>query len=119
MGKSKYDKTEGKVVSKAVTFTGEDRRKMKKAYERFKIKYRYRDSCEGVRIDPYPIMWSVYKKMPFTYNAKWNRVTLPVAKGRIDKEWLNTMSDLDYFISNPIHVDEVINKSNWYKDGWW
>lgn len=78
------------------------------------------DKIKGVHIDEKILDWSIYKKMPFTYHAKWNRITLPVAKGRIDKEWLKKMSNIDYFLSNEIdNLNEVIEKSNWNIDKWW
>lgn len=85
------------------------------------INFLHKDKCKGVRIDTYPITWHVYKKMPFTYHAKWNRITFPIAKGIIDREWLKKMSDLDYFLGENVekNVDEVIEKSNWDKDIWW
>lgn len=85
------------------------------------INFLHKDRCKGVRIDTYPITWHVYKKMPFTYHAKWNRITFPVTKGLIDKEWFKKMSDLDYFLGENVekNVDEVIEKSNWNKDNWW
>ena len=84
-----------------------------------KINKLHINECKGVTIDTYPITWHVYKKMPFTYHTKWNRITFPVTKGRIDKEWLKKLSDLDYFLSNPKHIDEVIKKCGWDKDKWW
>lgn len=86
-----------------------------------KINHLYGKGKVGVRIDVYPITWAIYKKMPFTYHAKWNRITLPVKKGIIDKEWLKRMSDLDYFLGDNVekHIDEVIEKSKWDEYRWW
>lgn len=87
----------------------------------YKENYDTEVKCKGVRIDTTPLNWHNYKKSIFTYHAKWNRITLPVAKGRIDKEWLKKMSNLDYFLGDNVerNVDDVIEKSNWDKDNWW
>ena len=85
------------------------------------INFLHQDKCKGVRIDAYPITWHVYKKMIFTYHAKWNRITFPVSKGVIDKEWIKKMSNLDYFLGERVkeNVNGVIEKSNWNTDKWW
>jgi len=74
----------------------------------------------GVRIDEKITDWSMFKKMPFTYHAKWNRITLPVNKGKLDREWLMNISDIDNFMKNEKeNLNEVIEKSKWNEDKWW
>ena len=74
----------------------------------------------GVRIDEKITDWCMYKKMPFTYHAKWNRITLPVDKGKLDREWLLDISDIDNFIKNePENLNEIIKKCKWDKYKWW
>jgi hypothetical protein len=93
---------------------------LEEAEEIYKENYDNPIKCKGVRIDVAPLQWHIYKKMIFTYHAKWYRITLPVSKGLVDKEWLKKMCDLDNFFSDvDKNVDEVILKSNWNKDRWW
>lgn len=74
----------------------------------------------GVGVDASEIYWSLFKKMVFTYHGKWNRITIPVSKGIIDKEWLKKITDLDYFLNDEKNnIDEVIQKSEWDNDKWW
>lgn len=74
----------------------------------------------GVRIDEKITDWSMFKKMPFTYHAKWNRITLPVNKGNLDREWLMNISDIDNFIKNENeNLNEVIERSKWNEYKWW
>jgi hypothetical protein len=90
------------------------------AEEIYKENYDTPIKCKGVRIDASPLQWHIYKKMIFTHHAKWYRMTFPVSKGIVDKEWLKKTCDLDYFLSDvDKNVDEVIEKSGWRKDIWW
>lgn len=78
------------------------------------------DEVKGVRVDEKIMDWSMYKKMIFTYHAKWNRITLPIRRGDVDREWLFPISDIDNFLLNEkVNLEEVILKSNWLHDRWW
>lgn len=78
------------------------------------------NKVSGVRIDEKIMDWSMYKKMPFTYHAKWNRITLPVSRGEIEKDWLSKISDIDNFLKNESDsINEVIQRSKWEKYKWW
>lgn len=75
---------------------------------------------KGVRVDEKAMDWSMYKKMIFTYHAKWNRITLPIRRGDVDREWLMEVSDIDNFLTNEkANLEEVMLKSNWMYDRWW
>lgn len=74
---------------------------------------------KGVRVDEKIMDWSMYKKMIFTNNAKWNTITLPVGHGEIDRKWLMGISDIDNFLkSEKANIEEVISESDWC-DKWW
>jgi len=90
-----------------------------KTYE--KINNLYHKYIDGVKIDPKRPDWQIYKKMPFTYHAKWNRITLPISDGsNIDREWLMKISDIDYFMNNEkTNIKDVIEKSGWNNNNWW
>lgn len=78
------------------------------------------DEVKGVRVDEKIMDWSMYKKMILTYNAKWNRITLPVGKGDIDREWLLSISDIDHFLlDEKNNIEKMLLKSNWLNDKWW
>lgn len=79
-----------------------------------------RAGVKGVRVDEKAMDWSMYKKMIFTYHAKWNRITLPVRKGDVDRNWLMGVSDMDNFLkSERENLKEVIPESNLLEDAWW
>lgn len=56
--------------------------------------------------------WWSYNKCPFTYHNKWNRMTIPLKDGYIDKEWLLKYSDFNCVIDNRLE-DEIIKEANW------
>ena len=75
---------------------------------------------KGVRVDEKAMDWSMYKKMIWTYHSKWNRITLPVRKGDVDREWLMSISDMDDFLADEkANLDEVLLESGWQRDKWW
>lgn len=75
---------------------------------------------KGVAIDNSSISWSIYKKLFFGYSAKRYKMTIPIYKEEDDREWVEQISDIDYFLSNEKeNVDEVIMRSRIEKDKWW
>lgn len=56
--------------------------------------------------------WWSYNKCPFTYHNKWNRMTIPLKKGYVDKEWLIKYSNFDFVIDNRCE-DEIIRECKW------
>jgi hypothetical protein len=93
----------------------------KEIYEMYKnINSLLKPYINGVKIDDKIPDWSMYKKMPFTYHAKWNRITLPVSDGDVDREFIMKISDIDDFLRNEKNnTIEVIEKSKWNNNNWW
>ena len=58
--------------------------------------------------------WAKYYKIPFTYHNKYNRVSLPIPNGEIEKENLDIISNFNNFVSmNTNEIKSIINKANW------
>lgn len=75
---------------------------------------------KGVKIDGSAISWSIYKKLFFGYSAKRYKMTIPISKEEDDMEWVEQISDVDYFLSNEQqNIDEVVRRSKIEKDKWW
>lgn len=68
-----------------------------------------------VHIDNNKIPWNDYMKIPFTFHEKKDRISVPLAKGEINGEWLNRVSNVNNIINNCDIVDEVISKCRWKK----
>lgn len=60
------------------------------------------------RIDNKGKSWWSYDKIWFTYHTKWNRVTIPLGKGYVDRYWVEKVTDIDRFIENvDIYMKEI------------
>lgn len=74
-----------------------------------------------VHVDNKAAPWNDYFKIPFTFHEKRPRMSIPLQKGEIDKEWLDAVSNInsimnDYNTTNNYKViDEIIKKANWRK----
>lgn len=68
-------------------------------------------------IDPRSKNWSWYNKLPFSHNRRVNRVSIPIAKGDINRGHIKLITDLDYFCKNDkIVVPMIIKDANWNFD---
>jgi len=67
-------------------------------------------------IDPRWKAWSVYHKIPFTYHGSKDRLSIPICKGDMNKEWMDYVTNLDNL--DKINVSEIIKRANWRTDIW-
>lgn len=68
-----------------------------------------------VHIDNKSAAWSVYTKIPFTFHDKRNRISIPLPKGEIDKNWLDEASNPDNIMKDYNIINEIIKKAKWKK----
>ena len=93
---------------------------IKKNMGEFKNK-KNREMKKKFKTKPIPLIdtafetiWSKYHKIPFTYHNKYNRVSLPISNGEVDKDYLKTISNFDNFINlNTNEINSIIHKANW------
>lgn len=67
-------------------------------------------------IDPRWKAWSVYHKIPFTYHGSKDRLSIPLSRGDMDKDWMNYVTDIKNL--DNINVIEIIKRANWRTDIW-
>ncbi len=81
---------------------------MLKCNNKYKVKFK-------PLIDDTEKSWSIYEKTPFTYSNKWNRATLPVNIGSINRKWLEKVCGFDHFIKlNEYEIKEqIMNIAAW------
>lgn len=74
-----------------------------------------------VHVDNNQAPWNDYFKCPFTFheirncNIKKHRISMPVAKGEIDAEWLEYVSDVNTVMNNYNVIEEIIKRARWEK----
>lgn len=66
-----------------------------------------------VHVDNRSAPWNDYFKIPFTFHEKRPRVSIPLSKGELDKDWIKYVSNVDNIIYDYRIVDEIIKKANW------
>lgn len=67
-------------------------------------------------VDDRELGWANYFKIPFTFHESRDRMTIPISKGYIDKEWLDKATNLsnDYCMTKE-NITDIIQKSKWVK----
>lgn len=72
---------------------------------------------EGIlcRLDERWKAWSLYHKSPWTYHGKLDRLSIPIERGKMDRDWMNLNTDLNRL--DEIDTKEIIRKAKW-KEIW-
>lgn len=59
--------------------------------------------------------WNKYFKIPFTFHEFRNRISIPLPKGKLDRKWIDRVSNADNVMKDFSIIKEIINKAKWKK----
>lgn len=64
--------------------------------------------------------WNRFYKIPFSFHASRNRISIPLNKGTIDAEWLKRVTSLDNIRKDSSIIDEILKctENEWSKNIW-
>jgi hypothetical protein len=68
-----------------------------------------------VHIDNRAAPWNDYFKTPFTFHEKRPRVSIPLPKEELNKNWIKFVSDVNNISQDYSIVNEIIKKASWRK----
>lgn len=61
--------------------------------------------------------WANYHKIPFTFHERKPRMTIPLSKGYIERDWLKLVIDIAYTTEYDV-VTDILNKCGWDFNIW-
>ncbi len=68
-----------------------------------------------VHLDNKESPWNDYFKIPFTFHEKKSRISCPLPKGELNKEWIKEHTDIVKIKEDYSLISELINESGWNK----
>lgn len=68
-----------------------------------------------VHVDNKSAPWNDYFKLPFTFHEKRPRISIPLPKGEIQKDWLDNVTSTNNVLNDYTIIDEIIKNCEWKK----
>lgn len=70
-------------------------------------------------IDLRDIGWATYLKIPWTFHESRNRMSIPISKGYIYRNWLQTVTNLnEKYTLSKANIDDILERCKWVNNIW-